>query len=272
MRLRSGLGRPLEPSIPSNLLVIVATPLAGIAAGSWRLLAGDPFGDAVWGGIAGGGAAFLGWAVARELDPDRPPTAALAALVAPWALLAGEPSLLGVAIVLLGARITAGTTGYRLYEVDAVALALFAFMAGAGGAGPLPGALVGAVVAVVDRRIGRIAGPLTVAASFAGWALWGDGPSWADLADGEWVLAVGALPALMGVAWVRAVAATDRGDAAVKVGRVRAARVLALAAVGGAVVWLGAPGLVALSPALVAAAAAGFPAREAPEPSDRPTT
>lgn len=273
MRIRSGLGRPVDPSLPSNVFVVVVTPLAGIAAGSWRLLAGDSFGDAVWGGILGGGAAFLAWAVCRELDPDRPPTAALGALLAPWVLLAGDPSLLGLAVVLLGARITAGTTGYRLYEVDAAALALFALGAGAGGAGPIPGALMGIAVLWVDRRTGRIAGPLTAAAAFAGWALWGEGPEWVDLAGGEWVVLMAALPALAGVVWVRAGVPTDRGDAAVRPGRVRWARLLVAACIAGATAWFGAPGLVALSPALVGAAAAGFPGRpEAPqEPSDLAT-
>lgn len=260
MRIRSGLGRRLDPSPKSNVIVVVGTPLAGIAAGSWRLLTGTPLGDAVWGGILGGGAAFLAWAVGRELDPDRPLTATLALLVAPWVLLAGDPALLGAAIVLLGLRITAGTTGYPLYWADAVALVLFAFGSGTGGAGPIPGALAGLAVLVFDRRAGRVAGPLVAAASFGGWALWGEGPSWVDLAGGEWVLTLAAAPALAGVVWPRATVPTDRGDTAVRSGRVGAARVLALASVAAAVGWLGAPGLVALSPALIGAGAAGFPA------------
>ena len=169
MRIRSGLGRPLDPALPSNLFVLVAAPLAGIAAGAWRLLAGDPFGDAVWGGILGGGAAFLAWAITRELDPVRPATAALAALSAPWTLLAGDPALLGLAIVLLGSRVAAGTTGYRLYATDAAALVVFSLGAGSGGAGPVPGALAGVVIIWFDRRTGLVGGPLVAAASFAGW-------------------------------------------------------------------------------------------------------
>lgn len=268
MHVRSGLSRRLDPSLPSNLLVLVVTPMAGVATGSWRLLAGEPFGDAVWGGILGGGAAFLAWAVARELDPDRPQTATLASLLAPWGLLAGDPALLGVTVMMLGARVASGTTGERLHPTDAAALALFALGSGGGGAGPVPGALVGAVLPVVDRPMGWAAGPLVAAASFGGWVLWGVEPAWSGLAGGEWILVAAVLPAVAGVVWVRVTVPTDGGDATVQRARVRGARLLVLAGVAGAAAWSGASGLESVSPALVGAAAAGFPVGSTPSAPD----
>ena len=73
------------------------------------------------------------------------------------------------------------------------------------------------------------------------------------------MIAAAAVLAVAGVVRVAAGVPTDRGDSAVVATRIRAARVLTVAGVGGAVAWFGAPGLVALSPALIAAAAAAFP-------------
>ncbi len=77
--------------------------------------------------IEAGGYAFLGWALARELDPDRQvPALVLAVLSAAWALLGYGTVMLPFAGVLVAARLVVETTGRRPLPTDLAVLALFA--------------------------------------------------------------------------------------------------------------------------------------------------
>lgn len=112
----TGLGRPLDPAHRSNRLAMTFTILSGVSAviSTW-LVNGNP--DFIGSGAVALGV-FLAWAIAREIDPDRPRSATVAMLLAWSVALVVPPALLAVGVILLGARILAGTVGGRLKTTD----------------------------------------------------------------------------------------------------------------------------------------------------------
>ena len=144
----TGLGRPIDLRYSSNryvaALTVVATAI-GFAIGG------------VAGAVAIGGACFLGWATARELDPDHPLSAAIAGGVAgALAWMTGEqgaPVSLGTVYLLMAAaRVLARTTGRWPTRID---LALHAGAAAWLSTGPHAwvAALTLAVAVVRDTRM-----------------------------------------------------------------------------------------------------------------------
>ena len=57
-----------------------------------------------------GGGTFLGWAIARELDPDRPWSAGVAAVLAFVVSFIGDPMLAVAGVALLASRIAVRST------------------------------------------------------------------------------------------------------------------------------------------------------------------
>ncbi|MDX1690344.1 MAG: hypothetical protein R3290_04905 [Acidimicrobiia bacterium] len=261
----TGIGRPIDPRVPSNLFVIAAT-LAGGAAGFFPAL-GDGFGDAVWAGVLTGGAGFVAWAVGRELDPDRPATAGVAAVVAIALAFVGDPGLALSGAAILATRILVRTTGVFPTVVDLVVVAGFAAYVATRSAG-LPVAVVTGLALLAD---GRLPGPSTnrvtvagdlivvaaiVAALIAGTAV----PDPAGVAGWEWLLVGVAVVGAVVVVRPPLVSATaDWSDERLDGHRLRAGRVAALAMVAGAAVWGGAVGLAAVAPVSAAMAASLLP-------------
>ena len=111
----SSLSRVVDPRYPSNRLAIAGAAATAMIVGVAGLVgidvASGPFTAAV--GV------FLAWAIARELDPDRPASAAIAIpLSVVLFLVLGPASLLVSTGVLLGTRIAAGTVGTSLRPLD----------------------------------------------------------------------------------------------------------------------------------------------------------
>ncbi len=251
--MASALTRLIDPAHPSNRFVLAVTPLAGAIAGAVTLIAGEGVGAAARSGVSGGGVAFLAWAIGREIDHDRPLTACLAAVVAPWLLLLGRPDLLGSALLLLAVRLVAGTTGRRLIAIDAVAL-----VAGAGLVATRPGgpafAAAGVVALLLVTRYERSTRAITASAAVAMAAVAGSVAWWAGRgirADApttpEWiVLAVAMVASLAAVASVEEVVTpADEPGAVVHRPRVRWARAVAGVAGLGAWIWIGGAGVAA---------------------------
>jgi hypothetical protein len=109
------LGRVLDPRYPSNIFVVMAAAVLGGVA----LLIGGWSPEPEWGGpVAVGLATFLAWAAGRELDPDRPTTAMVAAVLGALFLL------------VVAARILVRTTGLAPLWTDLAAnLAIAAWLA-----------------------------------------------------------------------------------------------------------------------------------------------
>jgi hypothetical protein len=123
VRFRSHLLRPLDPTDPWNRAVLALSVVAGLAGG-YLTLAHD---RETFLAIEAAGYTFLGWALARELDPDRQvPAIALAILAGTWALLGYGTVLLPFVGLLMTARIVVETTGRRPLPTDLAGMAVLA--------------------------------------------------------------------------------------------------------------------------------------------------
>jgi hypothetical protein len=252
---RSGITRGFDLAYPSNRFVLAATPAIGALTGLATLVRGDGWGAAFANGFSAGGAAFVAWALARELHPDRTWVAAVAALVAPWGLLRTGPDLLASAAVLLGARVVAGTTGRGLRWFDVGLFAAVSLPVALRDSGPgvlTPAALALGLVAIrQDRR--RLETGVT-AALLAGFAV----VAWlrfdAQVDVDLWML----VPAVLGLVALagpgRVAVGTDRAGGTIASTRVRLARLLALVAASGSAVALPAAALAPVWASLTAVA------------------
>ncbi len=115
----TSLARVVDPRYPSNRLVLIGALVAGLAVGAAALLGVDPKA----GPVAAAVGVFLAWAIARELDPDHPASAAIAIPVSlALSLTIGPSALLVSTAVLLGLRMTAGTVGTPLRLLDMIGI------------------------------------------------------------------------------------------------------------------------------------------------------
>jgi hypothetical protein len=261
IRLRTGIGRPLDFAHASNRYAAAVTILGGLGTLVWRWATGA---DDIWGWsfrVAVG--VFLGWAIGRELDPDDTGSAALASLVVIPLTVLGSPSLGSSVAVLLAVRIAVRTTGISPHVIDGIALVAGAAYLGArAGTWPALGTLI---VAVATDRYASPPGPertiwfgaaMTVAA--IGAALWlADPPGWTEPSIAEWVvLALAATSGFLAIVNTRTPAGkTDFHDQSLSEARLRFGRVLVLFTLVVGVVYLGGPAVADLGPVWAAAMA-----------------
>ncbi len=262
MQLRSGIGRGFDSSLPSNVFVLAVTPAAGLIAGVITLIVGDGWGDVFGNGFSAGGAAFLAWTIGREIDPDHPVSACVAAVAAPPAVLAGNPALGQLFVVLLMVRVVVRSTGLYPMPGDLVVI-VGVIVYSATTEGGLPVALVGAAALALDSRLPGGAPPRQVGAALAAVA---GAVATAAIMDGiriDPLRPSSALWVLLGVAVVGGLlvmrpsdvtASADYRDSRLSPIRLSAARFAALAAGVGGFAWLGGPSLAGLAPMWVAMA------------------
>lgn len=221
----SGLARPIDPSFRSNRLAIIGTFAAGllISASSWiGSSAFDPM--AVIGGSL---AVFLAWAIARELDPDNPVSAAVAMFAALAFAFSTGVEAAGAAVSLLGLRVIVGSVGRPLRPADYLVLIL---AAGYGGSQPelWPSAAVIVLALAISRPLrARIA----AASSITAWAisalLWSPGLAWDTSAAALAGVAFGVLAALASLPSSSVSSSTDAGSSTISSTRVALARMVA---------------------------------------------
>lgn len=253
----TSLPRMVDPRYPSNRLMLVGAGLTGLAVGLAVLLGAD----LKAGPLAAAVGIFLAWAMARELDPDHPTSAAIAMPISlVLVLTVGPPALLVTFGVLLGLRITAGTVGTRLRPLDFVTIvglsaALGTSMVGAVGAAAM---IVGVLVAE-ERRQRGIAIAAASAVAFVVVALLSSVESaWIGPTGTEWItVGLAIMATLLVIPAAMPTSETDRHTGTVNRNRVTAARLVAALAILAGLALAGATGVVAIA-ATVAAALIGI--------------
>jgi hypothetical protein len=261
----TGLGRHLDVRLLSNRIAVVGTGLVGVLALTLRWVLAADF-DLLADGydaIATAVGVFLAWAVARELDPDRPGTATVAMVVAAVLSLLGTPAPGIVAVVLLGLRILVGSVGSRLRPADIVVL-----LAAAAYAGTKPEAWPAAAALVIATAIARptrnaalsigLGATATTAAMLSSPPATLAAPSATSLA----VLVMAAAAIVVGGRVAEVASTDDRGAATISAGRVSGARILAGVVVIVCSTLTG--GAVAVSPIVASLVAVALPTRKAP--------
>jgi hypothetical protein len=118
------VGRSIDLGRGSNVFAILA-PLGG-ALVVYGLDTND-----LRRAVSTGLATFAGWAIARELDPDRPRSAVLAAIAAPVAaLVVGTPAPAPLFVVMVTLRILVRSTGLPPKTTDLAVLVVAAVAVG----------------------------------------------------------------------------------------------------------------------------------------------
>jgi hypothetical protein len=127
---RSGLGREFSFRYPAHRVVSTITLALGLLAGLLSLAVGVGLTSALGGALNAGAAAFVAWALARELDPPRQWSGWLAALLAGLAAIIWGPlALAGPALLLLLLRLVNRAAGVRILRADRAALLLATILA-----------------------------------------------------------------------------------------------------------------------------------------------
>ncbi|MDH5374056.1 MAG: hypothetical protein OEX97_14020, partial [Acidimicrobiia bacterium] len=123
----TSLARIVDPRLPSHrTALLVGLASAGLAAAT-NFDNGPAWGHAFNASVG----SFLGWALAREIDPDRPNSAALSGALTGTAIaLLGPALLLPVTLVLVTARLLHRSTGLPPTLFDLFALIGVAYIGG----------------------------------------------------------------------------------------------------------------------------------------------
>jgi hypothetical protein len=253
--LISTIGRPIDLRYSSNRFAVAAALGAGVIAGAVALISGTSFTSALGWGVQGGAASFLAWAIGRELDPDRPVAAGIAAAAALPLLLLGRIALGATAAVLLAVRITVRTVGPAPTMLDALLLMGFGGYLGYRGTWPA-GLALGIALAASgweDRRLLGAGGATAIAALGLAAVAGKIGSDPVALAPAE--VSVGIVAIVAGIVTLR----RERPDAVCDLSRERlqgsrllAGRVLALATIAALVFYLGSEPIGAMGPAAAA--------------------
>lgn len=116
------VGRPFDLSLGSNRFAFIAPTVAGLV-----MLALDPSDQRR--AVSTALATFAAWAIARELDPDRPRSAAAAAVLTPLvAVLIGSPAPAPLFVAMLILRVVTRSTGLAPKTTDMAVLTLGAVL------------------------------------------------------------------------------------------------------------------------------------------------
>lgn len=265
--LDSCLWRELDPRNRSHLLILGGAALAFATVLAARL--NDGFGLSDSAGVAANSAVmvFLSWAIGRELDPDHPNSAIVAAAVGALILLGGSAAAGALIGVLLALRIVIRTTGQHPSSLDLVVVpALSAVFALA------PRGWIGGVVmasALVwdtllpqpgPRRAWASALVALVAAALVTGLQGTLGEGFRNPRLLGWGVLAFTLLAFAALRWYVPRSGCDRGPGLVELQRLKAGRFLALGTALFAFVWFGGtavPLLAGLWAALIGVSVAG---------------
>jgi hypothetical protein len=266
----TGLGRHLDVRIPSNLLVVAFSVAGGAAALGATWLTGNRIDLPL--AVAAGLSLFLAWAIARELDPDQNASAAIALGLAAIGLFLGSPAPGAAGVVLIAARIMAGTVGSRLRPGDLVVLVLVAgYAATRPEAWPAGLMLIAAVGVARPPHFKKLAAGM-LAVGLVSAALTGTVPDFSlPSAPAIAVVAFTVIATVIGLRLGKVTSPTDSGVGTVSPRRVVAARVgVGLVVVAGGLLHPnGAVVLIPGAAALIGVAVSSF---MSPSTGERPET
>ena len=247
----TSLARTVDPRLPSHRNALL------VGLGSAAFAAVTNLDDAaVWGHAFNAGVgSFLGWALAREIDPDRPNSAVLSgALTGMTIALLGPSLLLPVVLVLVASRLLHRSTGLSPTLFDLLALIGVAYVGGTS----IVGWACGMALAFATARDHRLPSPaprfqliaafLMAGAASAGTSISGVSANW-ELPDPGAMVVLGiGIVAGLSLRIYAPTALADHTRGPLEVRRLQSARrgvlftgLLAFATAGGAAV-------VALSP------------------------
>jgi hypothetical protein len=267
LRRLTSLVRLVDFRRASNRFIALATLIVSGSAFGYGLYEGRSLLEAVARAAQLGIGVFLAWAIARELDPDRPESATAATLIGAVLLFTGSPRLGGVLAVLLVMRIVLRSPGRPPTVVDLiflVGLAAYNLPTPLG----LPAAVALGIALVADLRLPEpaparvaIAGVVIALGAIAGGIYFGSfGIDWAEPSGLELVFLV-----LVGLALatlrVPAPASTDDRRSPLSRSRLVWATWLGVSAGVATVVLTGGAAVPKLSPVWAALIAVAFSRR-----------
>jgi len=123
MEKYTSISRPLDMNYPSNKLIALLAVVVAVLGAAGQAARGFSFLDSAGWGIQAGLTVFLSWALSRELDPDYPNSAALAAALSILGItIFPLPSLATIFWLLLLLRILNRSTGLRPTLLDLIGL------------------------------------------------------------------------------------------------------------------------------------------------------
>ena len=247
------LWRPFDFRKTSNRIAMIGPVVVGLGSFGVDIVTGNSpqLPEAVWASIT----AFLAWATARELDPDRPHTATLAMGLAAVAAIAGlwEVPLVVSAAAVLGLRVLVGTVGGDLKPFDLIVFVGLAVFAGTRIEGWVVLLLLG--LGLLDSRPPRYlyAVPTMLIGAGLGGYLAGVGLPRGPATDEVYLWAMITIAAIpLAVRLTRIRSRTDVFDHPIRWPNVRAARVMAGFVVIGGLLASSANEVVLLVPVLAA--------------------
>lgn len=119
----TSIGRTIDPQYPTNRAIAIITILVVLGGTVFQRLSGGGWGASVLWGINAGLTVFLTWALCRELDPDHPMGAFVAAALALVASLVWDLPELGVILwLVVMTRVVNRTAGPPAGVLDALGL------------------------------------------------------------------------------------------------------------------------------------------------------
>lgn len=244
----TSLARSVDLSRPTNRLITVLSLLVIPLAATLAVLLGRSVGGAIMAAATLALFVFLTWALGRELDPDHDPAAFVGTALAllPITVL-GRPSLAAVLLVLLLLRIVNRTVGPPAKPIDSLAILVLVALTLSRGQWMLGVAAVAALAldAVLPRPYRPHLAAALVVLLLMGWLGLRHAGGWELRAPGgaSRLALITAIPYLRVIAAPAAASLSDAGAQPLDPRRARAAQIVGLATLAGAV-WLG--GLVSL--------------------------
>jgi hypothetical protein len=132
IKIKSTLGRPLDPSYRTNLIVLIITPILAIISGVYVFMSDSEFMTALQAAFWMALAVFEAWALAREIDPDNDWSAFVAValiVIAMFVLNFPAFSIIALFVSTMALRLTNRIVGPPATRSDSVLVLILVLIA-----------------------------------------------------------------------------------------------------------------------------------------------